>query len=42
MKIDEENCLNVLKMAISKYGLPEIMNSDQGSQFTSDLWIDYL
>ena len=40
--LDAENCLNVLKMAISKYGLPEIVNSDQGSQFTSDLWIDYL
>jgi putative transposase len=40
--LDAENCLNVLKMGISKYGLPEIVNSDQGSQFTSDLWIDYL
>jgi putative transposase len=40
--LEAENCLNVLKMAISKYGLPEIVNSDQGSQFTSDLWINYL
>lgn len=40
--LEAENCLNVLKMAISKYGMPEIVNSDQGSQFTSDLWIDYL
>ena len=40
--LDAENCLNVLKMAISKYGKPEIVNSDQGSQFTSDLWIDFL
>jgi putative transposase len=40
--LDAENCLKVLKMGISKYGLPEIVNSDQGSQFTSDLWIDYL
>ena len=40
--LDADNCLNVLKMAISKYGKPEIVNSDQGSQFTSALWIDYL
>jgi putative transposase len=40
--LDAENCLNVLKMAISKYGKPEIINSDQGSQFTSALWIDFL
>jgi putative transposase len=40
--LEAENCLNVLKMAISKYGIPEIVNSDQGSQFTSELWIDYL
>lgn len=40
--LDAENCLNVLKMAISRYGKPEIVNSDQGSQFTSALWIDYL
>ena len=40
--LDAENCLNVLKMAITKYGKPEIINSDQGSQFTSALWIDFL
>ena len=40
--LDAENCLNVLKMAISKYGKPEIINSDQGCQFTSALWIDFL
>jgi putative transposase len=40
--LEAENCLEVLKKAISKYGLPEIVNSDQGSQFTSDLWINYL
>ena len=37
-----ENCLNVLKKAISQNGKPEIINSDQGSQFTCDLWIEYL
>jgi putative transposase len=40
--LEAENCLNVLKMAIAKYGRPEIINSDQGSQFTCPLWVDYL
>ncbi len=25
--------------AISRYGKPDIINSDQGSQFTSEVWI---
>lgn len=29
-------CVEALKNALSKYGKPEIFNSDQGSQFTSD------
>jgi len=40
--LEAENCLNVLKKAIAKYGKPEIINSDQGSQFTCPLWVDYL
>lgn len=32
----------VLKKAIRPHGAPEIINSDQGSQFTSVLWTDYL
>ena len=36
------NCLSVLQEAIEKYGKPEIINSDQGCQFTSALWIEYL
>ena len=28
-------CIEALNEAITKYGRPEIMNSDQGSQFTS-------
>ena len=36
------NCIIVLKEAIRKYGLPQIVNSDQGSQFTSALWIKTL
>lgn len=33
---------NVLKEAIMKYGCPEIINSDQGSQFTCQAWINLL
>lgn len=40
--LDAECSLEVLKNAISLYGRPEIVNSDQGSQFTSELWISYL
>lgn len=32
----------VLKGAISRYGKPEIINSDQGSQFTSENYTMYL
>ena len=32
-------CIEALKEALTKYGPPEIMNSDQGSQFTSSDWI---
>ncbi len=31
-------CVDVLEDAVRRYGLPEIVNSDQGSQFTSALW----
>ncbi|MFM7486767.1 MAG: IS3 family transposase [Cytophagales bacterium] len=37
-----ENCLDVLKESIARYGKPEIVNSDQGSQFTCALWTGYL
>jgi putative transposase len=40
--LDAENCLQVLIGAIGKYGKPDIVNSDQGSQFTSALWTEYL
>jgi len=40
--LEAENCLNVVKEAVALYGKPSILNSDQGSQFTSKLWIDYL
>jgi putative transposase len=40
--LDAENSLLVFKNAIAKYGMPEIINSDQGSQFTCALWTGYI
>ncbi len=40
--LDADNALNLLKQAIRKHGSPEIINSDQGSQFTCSQWITYL
>ena len=40
--LGSEACLLALEDAISKYGVPEIINSDQGSQFTSEEWIKRL
>lgn len=35
-------CLGVLNEAIARYGKPEIINSDQGSQYTSFAWTNYM
>jgi len=35
-------CVDALEEAILKYGRPEIMNTDQGSQFTSSAFIGLL
>jgi putative transposase len=35
-------CVEALKEAIARFGSPEIFNTDQGSQFTSDDWIAVL
>lgn len=35
-------CLQVLKDAIEAHGAPEIINSDQGSQYTSFAWTNFL
>lgn len=35
-------CVDALKEAIARYGPPEIMNTDQGSQFTGSAWITTL
>lgn len=40
--LDAENSLSVLKNAIARHGKPEIVNSDQGSQFTCELWTQYV
>ena len=36
ISMTSEFCVDALNEAIEKYGTPEIFNSDQGSQFTSD------
>lgn len=40
--MDASCSLNVTKEAIERFGKPEIINSDQGSQFTCHEWIDLL
>ena len=35
-------CMDVLEAAITENGVPEIINSDQGSQYTSPSWTNYL
>jgi putative transposase len=35
-------CIEALQEALAKFGAPEIFNTDQGSQFTSDEWIKVL
>jgi len=35
-------CLNVLDAAIAENGVPEIINTDQGGQYTNPTWIHYL
>lgn len=36
------SCIDALEDAIAKHGKPQIINSDQGSQYTSELWIEKL
>ena len=40
--LEAEASLSVLKQAIKDHGKPEIINSDQGSQFTCEKWVNYL
>ena len=37
-----ENCIAALDAAVYKYGAAEIVNSDQGAQFTSEIWKESL
>lgn len=40
--MDASFCIDCLTSALEEYGSPEIFNTDQGSQFTSDGWIKVL
>ena len=40
--LDAESSLEVLKNAIEQHGKPEIVNSDQGSQFTCRQYVEFL
>ena len=40
--LDAEASLSVMKQAIEEHGKPEIINSDQGSQFTCEDWIGHM
>jgi putative transposase len=37
--LDTQSCINAFNNAL-QYGTPEIVNSDQGCQFTSEIWIN--
>jgi len=40
--LDTESSLKVVREAVSVHGKPDILNSDQGSQFTSKEYVEYL
>jgi len=40
--LDDGFCIEALERALAQYGTPEIFNSDQGSQFTSDAFVQVL
>ena len=40
--LDADFCVEALNEAIYRFGPPDIMKSDQGSQFTSFVWTDRL
>ena len=39
--LETTSCIDALKLALT-IAKPEMINSDQGSQFTSNDWVDYL
>jgi len=40
--LEADNTLEVFKQAVASHGKPDIINSDQGSQFTCALWTEYV
>jgi len=40
--MEKETQTTLLQAAIEKYGKPEIINSDQGSQYTSEHWVSFV
>ena len=40
--MEADFCVKALKKAPDRYGVPEIMNTDQGSQFTGFEWTNTL
>ena len=40
--LDTSFCIEALQEAIFRYGIPALMNTDQGSQFTSDAFTQVL
>lgn len=40
--MDAQFCVSALEEAIARFGIPSIFNTDQGSQFTSDMFLRVL
>jgi putative transposase len=40
--LNAEFCVAALEEALARYGAPEIFNTDQGAQFTSEAWLQVL
>ena len=40
--LEADVSVNLLKESVLRYGAPEIINSDQGCQYTSNSWVDML
>ena len=40
--MDASFCVDCLTAALNEYGAPEIFNTDQGSQFTCEVWVKVL
>lgn len=40
--LTKDNCIELLEECIAQHGTPEIVNTDQGSQYTSEEWVNTL